>query len=95
MFSVFISSLLIASALAECPHEDFLKNNICDTCRGWREVYSEKYLKDFKEIIEGFKTTKRAWSEGNNYSFGASCAHFSSFIQTNWTLLQVHNKGGC
>ena len=93
MFAVFISSLLIASALSDCPHEDFLKNNICDSCRGWREVFIKNILKGFawKEIFKGFETAERTWSEGHHHSSGASCPHFSSFIQTNWTLFQVRN----
>jgi len=52
MFFLLISCLLIASALCDCPHEDFLKNNICDSCRGWREV-----LKQQKELgMKGITT---------------------------------------
>merc|ERR1712156_333811 len=31
-------STLLASALGDCPHEDFVEKNICDTCRGWKEA---------------------------------------------------------
>ena len=30
-------------ALTECPHESFVENNICDSCRGWKEVTMKNY----------------------------------------------------
>ena len=33
---LLIFSVLVA--LSECPHETFVENNICDSCRGWKEV---------------------------------------------------------
>merc|ERR1711874_917098 len=30
-----VSVLLVQSG---CPHENFVQNNLCDSCRGWKEV---------------------------------------------------------
>jgi len=38
MRSLIVLFLTIGTTLGDCPHEDFLKNNICDNCRGWKEV---------------------------------------------------------
>ena len=29
------------TVFGDCPHEEFLEKNICDSCRGWREVIVE------------------------------------------------------
>eukprot|EP00091_Calanus_sinicus_P022646 TRINITY_DN7279_c0_g1_i3.p1 TRINITY_DN7279_c0_g1~~TRINITY_DN7279_c0_g1_i3.p1 ORF type:complete len:175 (-),score=57.41 TRINITY_DN7279_c0_g1_i3:145-606(-) len=28
----------ILSVHGECPHQDFIQQHVCDTCRGWKEV---------------------------------------------------------
>ena len=33
---------------AECPHQDFVENNLCETCRGWREVNRYFYFNVYR-----------------------------------------------
>merc|ERR1712106_429343 len=34
--------LVLASVTAECPHQQFLQESVCDECRGWKEVLKQQ-----------------------------------------------------
>jgi hypothetical protein len=33
-----VLSLVFATVGAECPHQQFVQESVCDQCRGWKEV---------------------------------------------------------
>ena len=38
LLALLLSSLLCMQVECSCPHPEFVSKNICDSCRGWRDV---------------------------------------------------------